>query len=443
MILQENDWDTLVLSITQEHCILMLGPDAVTEEVNGESVPLMEIFAQTLREKLADKEPIPKQFNPAQVAQAYQTKFEKNGLLAAAKKFFPGKRYPNQVLLDLAALPFKLVINTSPDLQMEEAFHKCDPHKYPQTAWYQVGAEKKDLVLGGTELETHKPLVYHLYGCVSQPDSLVLSEYDMLDFLVAVAKKKPPLPNDILSALKKKNTTFLFLGFGLKHWYLRILFHALEVKGTNRSYALERFDAPFDSVAVEGTVFFFREGHKIYFFDMKLDEFTKELRKRIEQEQKEIVLGTKTMPSPDTPKVFLSYASEDVEVTKKLFDKLQVAGIQPLWDKEFLEPGEKWNEKIINLIEKEADFFILLQSENLKKKWSVESYVNREINTARKREESFGNGVFIMPALIDDCEIPEFPLNRFQHIDVRQESGVNALVQKILREHQRRRKGRK
>jgi hypothetical protein len=443
MTLQEIDWDTLVLSINQGHCILMLGPDAVTENADGEGLPLMELFAQTLREQLADKGAPPKQFNPAQVAQAYQAKFERNGLLAAAKRFFPGKNQPNQVLMDLAALPFKLIINTSPDLQMEEAFSKCDPPKIPRFAWYQVGAEKKDLVLGGAELEIDKPLVYYLYGCIRKLDSLVLSENDMLDFLVAVAKKKPPLPNDILSALKKNHTTFLFLGFGLKHWYLRILFHALEVKGTNRSYALEKFDAPFDNAVVESTVFFFQEGHKIHFFDMKLEEFTKELRKRIEEEGKTLVPNAYAPRPLDAPKAFLSYASEDVETAKKLSDRLREEGVQPLWDKEFLGPGERWNEKIINLIEREVDFFILLQSKSLVEKRVIEAYVNREIDAALERQKGFGDGSFIMPVLIEDYGLMEPKLDRFQRIDLRKEDDFKTLVQKIHREFQRRRKGRK
>ncbi|HAO20607.1 MAG TPA: hypothetical protein DCQ37_09125, partial [Desulfobacteraceae bacterium] len=73
------------------------------------------------------------------------------------------------------------------------------------------------------------------------PESLVMTENDLLDFLVSVISKAPGLPASITSELNSTDKNFLFLGFGFKHWYLRILLHVLAGNShkKSRSFALE------------------------------------------------------------------------------------------------------------------------------------------------------------------------------------------------------------
>ena len=83
-----------------------------------------------------------------------------------------------------------------------------------------------------------EPLVYRLYGSCKHPYSMVLTENDLLDFLVAVVAENPGLPVDLKNLFKDKS--FLFLGFGLSNCYLRILLHILELKKSEiSSFALE------------------------------------------------------------------------------------------------------------------------------------------------------------------------------------------------------------
>jgi len=48
----EEDWGALLYTIQRERCILMLGPDAATESVNGTLQPLTEILARELAGRL-------------------------------------------------------------------------------------------------------------------------------------------------------------------------------------------------------------------------------------------------------------------------------------------------------------------------------------------------------------------------------------------------------
>ena len=44
----EEDWATLLYTIQQGHCLLMLGPDASAESVNDQWIPLTEQLAREL-----------------------------------------------------------------------------------------------------------------------------------------------------------------------------------------------------------------------------------------------------------------------------------------------------------------------------------------------------------------------------------------------------------
>jgi len=52
-------------------------------------------------------------------------------------------------------------------------------------------------------------------------------------------------------------------------------------------------------------------------------------------------------------KIFISYAREDYDVAKRLFDSLKsVAELDPWLDKENLLPGVDWENEIFNVMEK-------------------------------------------------------------------------------------------
>jgi hypothetical protein len=70
-----------------------------------------------------------------------------------------------------------------------------------------------------------KPLVYHLHGCYEIPESLVLTEDDYLDFLVAISMEQNRLPPLIQEAFTR--TSLLLLGYKITDWDFRVLFRIL------------------------------------------------------------------------------------------------------------------------------------------------------------------------------------------------------------------------
>ncbi|MES1243963.1 MAG: SIR2 family protein [Acidobacteriota bacterium] len=69
-----------------------------------------------------------------------------------------------------------------------------------------------------------KPVVYHVFGVFGQPDSLVFTEDDFFDYLIATATYKL-IPAAVRSSLTE--SSLLFLGFPLGGWTFRVLFRLI------------------------------------------------------------------------------------------------------------------------------------------------------------------------------------------------------------------------
>src|SRR5262249_59238010 len=112
-------------------------------------------------------------------------------------------------------------------------------------------------------------------------DSLVLTASDLLDFLVTVAKDKPPLPKDLTSRFSNPSTSFLFLGFGFQQWYFRILLHISKAHSDRRNLSLALEDASFFAHPDQlQTVLFYNEQYRIEFRQESWQAFADELSRR-------------------------------------------------------------------------------------------------------------------------------------------------------------------
>lgn len=70
-----------------------------------------------------------------------------------------------------------------------------------------------------------RPLIYHLFGRMNEPDSIVLTEDDYFDFLIGVTSNNKLIPPAVRRALT--DTALLFLGFQLDDWNFRVLFRSI------------------------------------------------------------------------------------------------------------------------------------------------------------------------------------------------------------------------
>ncbi|MDM8514939.1 TIR domain-containing protein [Desulfobacterales bacterium HSG16] len=112
----------------------------------------------------------------------------------------------------------------------------------------------------------------------------------------------------------------------------------------------------------------------------------------------------------DDVKVFISYAGEDYETAKKLYDDLKDGGVTPWIDKVDLLPGQRWKPAITKAIKQSRFFLALLSSRSVSEK----GFFHAELKKALEVFDEFSEEeIFLIPLLIDDCEIPE----RLEHIN--------------------------
>jgi len=134
-------------------------------------------------------------------------------------------------------------------------------------------------------------------------------------------------------------------------------------------------------------------------------------------------------------RIFLSYASEDIEYAQRIYSILNSLPEVDVWfDKESLLPGQKWDVEIKKAILSCRYFLVLLSSASTQKI----GYSQREIHEAIKVLEDYpGEDIYLIPARLDDCT-PRFEqLRALHYVDFFPsfESGLGCIV-KLLKQHQ-------
>ncbi len=397
--LNDKDWERLLLTIQRGNCILVLGPGAAIDPDDPEGRPLATRLAYSLAEKLPNAEVVNRN-DLAHVAEGFLQHIRgRTDLEVVVRDFYaPYSQATTRLHQELAALPFSLCVNTSFDYFFWNALLAAG--KSPEYAYYHFRDER---AFNLAEASPARPLVYYLYGALEELDSLVLTENDMLDFLVNVVKGSPALPPYITARFSTHKTSFLFIGFGFGRWFVRILLHVLKAYGhQDRSLALE--DRSFFAHPDEPeTAVFFGRTHCIEFKHLSWQAFAEELGQRYSG-----LVSSVTRPAPkppvDAPRVFLCHSHLDRDLVAQLRQQLQALGIGVWLDQQNLRGGDNWEQLIPHVIQKQVDYVVVLQSPNMVGR--VESYCYKEIAMALERQKSFGEDFrFIIPAQLAPCQL--------------------------------------
>lgn len=133
----------------------------------------------------------------------------------------------------LASQPIPLYVTTNYDDILQIALQKAG--RRPATAICHWAREGISWGAGRRldDLSPHPdtPVVFHLHGAGTDPNSLVLSEEDYLEFLINLAADKGAddqqiIPKPVLEALATR--PMLFIGYSLQDWTFRVLFQGLK-----------------------------------------------------------------------------------------------------------------------------------------------------------------------------------------------------------------------
>ena len=133
------------------------------------------------------------------------------------------------------------------------------------------------------------------------------------------------------------------------------------------------------------------------------------------------------IPPEDAPRIFLSYTRVDAGQVRSLYGRLSEAGFRPWMDKVDILPGELWENSIERAI-RESDFFLVCLSPNSVNR---RGQIQREIKQALDLwEEKLEDDIFLIPARLEDCEVPE-TLSSFQWVDLFLEEDWDMLVRAV------------
>jgi hypothetical protein len=131
----------------------------------------------------------------------------------------------------------------------------------------------------------------------------------------------------------------------------------------------------------------------------------------------------------EKPKIFISYAREDMGMAKQLHNDLNRYGLDVWLDTESLLPGDRWKDKMQEAIER-CNYFIALLSTQSMNKWG---FVQKELKIALEVLDLFPDPErLILPVRLDDCEIAERKLKKHHWIDIFPKSEYQNGLKKML-----------
>jgi hypothetical protein len=117
----------------------------------------------------------------------------------------------------------------------------------------------------------------------------------------------------------------------------------------------------------------------------------------------------------DPPKVFLSYAREDEEQARRMFEDLRAAGVSPWFDKDSLLPGQRWKTAIKAAIRDCRFFIAILSSNSINKR----GYVQKELKDALEVLDEYpSSAIFIIPVRLDNCVPSDDRLGDLHWVDM-------------------------
>jgi hypothetical protein len=230
-VFDEEIWNRTVRRIEAGQCTPFIGAGA-----SAEYVPVAADLAKTLASKydypFKDTEDLARVTQFAAVRGGDRLDIKEQLADMFAKAPVPDFSAPDEPHALLAEFRMPIYLTTNYDDFMYDALANrgLSPQVaicpwYTRDKWEVRKANSLFRKAAGYAPGKAEPIVYHLHGHHSVPESLVVTEDDYIDFLVRVSGDPNLLPPVIREALSSK--MLLFVGFSLADWTFRVIFGGL------------------------------------------------------------------------------------------------------------------------------------------------------------------------------------------------------------------------
>jgi len=145
-------------------------------------------------------------------------------LVDKIKEVIGQNNQPSALVRALAEIDFRLVITTNYDQLFEAALRHFN--KVPAIRIYDPKGREPTKDFRGDPDPT-QPWFFKIHGCISEPDSLVITDEDYIHWVMRLGDSEDfhPAPQNIRSKFKEWAT--LFVGYSLLDLNLRLLFRTL------------------------------------------------------------------------------------------------------------------------------------------------------------------------------------------------------------------------
>jgi len=225
----------------------------------------------------------------AKVAQYYHIVGGRVPLEDALHHIFDRDYQPGSLHAYLATIQTPiLIVTTNYDDLIERAFdntrraydvviHTTYPEETDRILWWRFGAANPEPVMPdklNIDLQA-TPVIYKIHGTVDRRDAkrdqYVITEDDYIDFLARMVRGRA-IPKIFAEPFSIRN--FLFLGYGLRDWNMRVVWNRIE-RGLKRdpkritSWAIQHKISPLERR--------FWQEHRVETYEMTVDDFVKKL----------------------------------------------------------------------------------------------------------------------------------------------------------------------
>jgi hypothetical protein len=223
--LDERDWEILLNSIGNRRCLPFLGAGACFGTLPLGS-DIARALAGTRGFPFEDRSDLTKV--ATYVAVTYDSAYVKEKVIELLGDKVPDFTQPDEPHQLLAELNLPTYLTTNYDNFMVRALtQNLKDVRQELCRWHAVLAWHASLWDSQPDFRPTpaNPVVYHLHGHTGEPQSLVLTEDDYLEFLAEMIRNSRLLPGPIQQAIA--TSTLLFIGYRLGDWNFRVLFQAL------------------------------------------------------------------------------------------------------------------------------------------------------------------------------------------------------------------------
>jgi TIR domain/SIR2-like domain len=381
----------IIADIKRENCVLIIGPDMVDfGEKSFFETMCSYLMGSGSQPSIIDI--APQYVFPNEELLQLMPSVKETKLLRMMEEFYHKQTAFDIPLTKISQIPFHLIISLMPDDRLQNIFQK-------QNLEYNYAHYPRENSPKQIEKPTiQKPLIYNLLGDFNELDAIITFDH-LFNFLSGImGKRELPL---VLQETLKRARTFIFLGVHFEKWYVQLLLRIITTDEKKDKYTILRKNSN-----KEVSTFVARR-LELDFLETEPLSFLDELYNGC---KKLDLLKRKTT-------VFISYKSENIEVVRKIEERLKLSNIEVIRDEIASHAGQKI-EDFISTIEHVDSVLFVLSRESLKSTW-----VSKEISTCLNNRKKF------VPCYIDKSFLD------FSFWDDLKELAIqnsNAIGQKIL-----------